>query len=324
MSADNIMVSVIMLAYNHEAYVSEAIASVLMQECSFPYELLIGEDNSVDHTRKIVKKSAAEHPDMIRLLLSEENLGAIENELRCLKAAKGKYVCFLEGDDFWVDKNKLQKQVDFLEANPDYGLVHGDVNHLNQDTGELTESYNRKNRINIPRGYIFDYLILPSHLIKTMTVCLRKELIENHYLQDKGIMSQEWKLIDISIWLVLAYHSKFYYFDEVFATYRLLPESMSRTKDNVKQYAFHQKIHSIRKYFANRYEVSESVKAKIKSHFYMTALVDAYKLNNKELAVKSYTYLRRNNIRIPLKYCMLYYGTKYPLLRLILMGIINK
>lgn len=315
MKADNIMVSVIMLAYNHEEYVAEAIESVIMQEIDHAFELIIGEDNSPDNTRKIVKKYAAEHPDRIRALLSEDNLGAIENELRCLKAAKGEYICFLEGDDFWVDKKKLQKQVDFLEANPDYGLVHGDVNHLEQESGKLTRNYNRENRISIPQGAIFEQLILPSHIVKTMTVCLRKDLLDKHYLQDEEIMGKQWKLIDISIWLALAKHTKFHYFDEVFATYRLLPESMSRTRDAEKIAGFHRRIHDIRSYFARRYNAGNAIISKLNKSYYRVSLIDAFGTGDKEKAKIAYGQLKNNNAGLSTKLRLLYYATKYPVLR---------
>lgn len=313
MNDNNIMLSVIMLAYNHEAYVAEAIESVLMQECDHAYELIIGEDNSPDNTREIVKKYAAEHPDRIRALLSEDNLGAIENELRCLQAAKGKYICFLEGDDFWVDKKKLQKQLDFLEANPDYGLAHGDVNHLEEESGKLSLNFNRKNGINIPQGAIFDQLILPSHIVKTMTVCLRKDLLDKHYLQDKEIMDQEWKLIDISIWLALAQHTKFHYFDEVFATYRLLPESMSRTKDSLKRYEFHKLIGKIREFFINKYEIDSQTLHNYKIYKHKAQLSDSFLVKDLNLANKAYFWLKTNK-HLTFRQTIIYFSVKYSLI----------
>lgn len=301
MKSNNTLVSVIILAYNHEAYVAQAIESVLQQKCNFTFELIIGEDNSPDNTREIVIKYAIQYPDTINALLSEHNLGAIENELRCIREAKGKYIAFLEGDDFWTDTLKLQKQVDFLEANPDYCLVHGDVNHLYQDSGKLIEAFNRTNNIKIPSGDILKALFKPSHMIKTMTVCFRKDIFVEHYLNDAEIMSKDWRMIDLSLWFVFAQHSKIHYFDEVFSTYRLLGESMSRTKDSERLFKFHQKIHDIREYFANRYNAGNEIPLMLKTRRYKSDIFDAINMGNKELKRISMLKLRESGGKLSFK-----------------------
>lgn len=117
---NNIVVSVCMITYNHENFIREAIDGVLMQKTDFPIELIIGEDCSTDSTRKIVVEYAEKHPDIIRPLLPESNLGMMKNFIKTMEAATGKYIALCEGDDYWTDPYKLQKQVDFLEANEEY------------------------------------------------------------------------------------------------------------------------------------------------------------------------------------------------------------
>jgi glycosyltransferase involved in cell wall biosynthesis len=108
-----------MLAYNQSKYIADSIDNILSQECSFDFELVIGEDCSTDNTREICERYALENPDKIRLLPSEKNLGIHANFLRTLQACStAKYVAFCEGDDKWIDKGKLQHQVTFLENNP--------------------------------------------------------------------------------------------------------------------------------------------------------------------------------------------------------------
>lgn len=126
----SVLVSVCMITYNHEKYISQAIDGVLIQETEFPIELLIGEDCSIDQTRKICKEYQEKYPDIIKLLLSENNLGMIQNFIATLKACSGKYIALCEGDDYWTDEEKLQKQVDFLENNSEYiGCCHNVVMH---------------------------------------------------------------------------------------------------------------------------------------------------------------------------------------------------
>ena len=118
----NPILSVITIAYNHEHYIRRCIESVLMQQVNFPIEFIIADDCSTDGTRAICEEYAAKYPGIIRLISSDHNVGAVENEQRAFLAAKGKYIATCEGDDYWTDPLKLQKQVDFLESHPDYSV----------------------------------------------------------------------------------------------------------------------------------------------------------------------------------------------------------
>ena len=119
------LVSIVMIAYNVDNYIAKAIESVLSQQVSFPYELVIGEDCSTDGTLQIALKYQAEHPDIVRVLQREKNLGLTPNCVDTHNHCRGKYIALLDGDDYWTDKNKLQKQVDFMESHPEYaGCAH--------------------------------------------------------------------------------------------------------------------------------------------------------------------------------------------------------
>lgn len=116
----DIMVSVVMQVYNHEEYIRQAIESVVSQKTDFKYELLIGEDKSTDGSLEIIREYEKKYPDIIRVFAREENIGAIKNGQNLRMNSKGKYLTHLEGDDYWKDELKLQKQIDFLEKNPEY------------------------------------------------------------------------------------------------------------------------------------------------------------------------------------------------------------
>jgi glycosyltransferase involved in cell wall biosynthesis len=121
-SHDNPLVSVACITYNHEKFIAQAIESVLMQVTDFPVELVIGEDCSTDGTRAIVQEYAAKYPGVIRPLLPDKNLGMAKNYEAVRLACRGKYIAWLEGDDFWILPKKLQMQVDLMEANPHYSM----------------------------------------------------------------------------------------------------------------------------------------------------------------------------------------------------------
>lgn len=117
--ADVPLVSVCCITYNQEKFVKEALDSFVMQETDFPFEVIISDDNSTDDTRKIITEYAKKYPDIIKPVFHKKNLGSLPNYLDNFLRARSKYVAMCEGDDYWTDPKKLQKQVDFMEANPD-------------------------------------------------------------------------------------------------------------------------------------------------------------------------------------------------------------
>lgn len=119
------IVDVVMVTYNHAEYIEEAIKSVLMQQTKYSYRIKIGEDCSTDHTRQLVMDYHEQYPDKIDLVLWDKNVGGGRNVIELIKGCKGKYIAFLEGDDYWTDPFKLEKQISLLENNEQYiGTAH--------------------------------------------------------------------------------------------------------------------------------------------------------------------------------------------------------
>lgn len=127
------LVSVRTITYNHEKYITQCLESILMQRTNFPFEIVIGEDCSTDRTRGIVMEYEKKYPDKIRVITSEQNVGPARNTRRVQQACRGKYHAFCEGDDYWIDPLKLQKQVDLMEAHPDITLCFHNALIVNQD-----------------------------------------------------------------------------------------------------------------------------------------------------------------------------------------------
>ena len=131
---DKPLVSIFMMTFNHEKYIEQALDSILMQKVDFIYKIVLGEDCSTDNTRDIVVKYAKNYPDRFQLLLHNTNIGAVNNQIEVLNNCNGKYIAMLEGDDYWTDPYKLQKQVDFLENNPEYSMcVHNAIVSFEED-----------------------------------------------------------------------------------------------------------------------------------------------------------------------------------------------
>lgn len=135
-----IMVSIICNAYNQEKYIKDALDGFVMQETSFPYEVLIHDDASTDGTADVIREYEKMYPQIIKPIYQKENqyskhLGIISKIQK--ERVTGKYVAMCEGDDYWTDPHKLQKQFDFMENNPDYTLCGCTTNWLNMLTGKI-------------------------------------------------------------------------------------------------------------------------------------------------------------------------------------------
>jgi len=138
------IVSVCVLTYNHEKFIKECLEGVLKQKVDFVYEIIIGDDCSTDITQKICQEYVRKYSDRIILISSEKNTGAVSNWQRIQNASTGKYIAICEGDDYWTDPSKLQKQVDFLEVNPDYSVCYQDGTIIDEDGAVINSRYGPK------------------------------------------------------------------------------------------------------------------------------------------------------------------------------------
>lgn len=116
----SVQISIILLSYCHEKYIRQALESILNQETGLRYEVLVGDDASQDKTRDIIQEYVLRYPNVVRPVFREKNVGVSYSLFDLLYRAQGKYIAILEGDDFWLDKQKIQKQFDFLESHPEY------------------------------------------------------------------------------------------------------------------------------------------------------------------------------------------------------------
>ena len=203
------LVSVNMATYNHEPYIAQAIEGVLLQETDFPIELIIGEDCSTDRTRDIVLEYQKKHPDLIRIITSDKNVGGRKNSFRSHLASRGKYVAYCEGDDYWHHARKLQKQVDALEANPDCSMsAHRNYIFNNGETmGEFPPEPLGKCRLNL-----LD--ICKTIPFQTASVIFRKQALK---IPEK----YRDEMIDTFVFMLLAEQGDILYFDGLMSTYRI-------------------------------------------------------------------------------------------------------
>jgi glycosyltransferase involved in cell wall biosynthesis len=234
------LVSVCTATYQHRDYIEDCIEGILMQETDFPVEIIIGEDESTDGTREICKQYAEEHPDKIRLFLRDRQTSCMFDEegkrirgfngMWTRKSARGKYIAMCEGDDYWTDPLKLQKQVDFMEGNEDYNLCVGGFKSINVDTGEEKQTIRVVNKRDRDYGYTFiKNDITKGWITKTLTSLFRREAINdmsiNHFYYSR----------DVHLFYHILRGGKGFYFTEVFGIYRIHSEGIFSLKAKTKK-----------------------------------------------------------------------------------------
>jgi glycosyltransferase involved in cell wall biosynthesis len=198
-------VSVLMITYNHEKFVAQAIESVLMQKTSFQYELVIGEDCSTDGTREIVREYARRNPTVIRTLLPETNIGMHQNLRQVFLGSRGRYLAILEGDDYWTSPEKLQIQADELDAHPETAVC-GHRAVWRYEDGSKPD----KVRPEIPDGFYQLEDLLRANFLVTGSVMFRRVIDD--------VPSWHWSLYmaDLPLFVTLAHYGNI----------RLLPQTM--------------------------------------------------------------------------------------------------
>jgi glycosyltransferase involved in cell wall biosynthesis len=209
-SAEQPKVSVVVLTYNHAPFIEETMSSVLSQKTTFPYEVIVTEDCSTDGTREKVEEIAA-RDHRVRLLLSPENMNDPEVELRAFRAARGDYIAFVEGDDYWTSAEKLEHQVAFLDANTDCASSFHNARILQPDGEFAARPYcapGQKARLTAGD-------IVVANVIPTCTVMFRRGVVATipDWYRDMPVG-------DSTLHVVCALQGQIGYIDDVMAVYR--------------------------------------------------------------------------------------------------------
>lgn len=252
---DNPLVTIQCLVYNHEPYIRQCLDGFVMQKTNFRFEAIVHDDASTDGSAAIILEYAEKYPEIIKPIIEVENLyskkdGSLGHVIR--ENTHGKYVAMCEGDDYWIDPLKLQKQVDFLEQNSEYGLIFTNVDFYFQKTDSWKRSYLTSKGL-VPS--CFEEHLINAGYIAPLTWMYRTEFIpvrSYHYVDGTFPLA-------LDIWA----KSKVYFLDEVTAVYRFLPESASHSKNMKKQYKFIKGVFKIQCDYSQKYSVSDDLILKI-------------------------------------------------------------
>ena len=228
-------VSVLVLAYNHEKYIAECLDGILSQDFDGSIEVLVGEDWSTDATGHIVDDYAARYPETIRVLRGTANVGMHENNRRLLRAARGRYVAYCEGDDYWHRADKLTLQVALLDRRPEVIGVHSEVDHLEVVNGRLRRhhDYWRAAQRHIPSLLSYADLV-GQNSVQTCSVMVRREALTTY--PESRFARGMYPMEDWPMFLHVLESGPLAYLPRSLATYRRVagsatrqdPESMAR------------------------------------------------------------------------------------------------
>ena len=239
------LVSVCMTTYNHEAYLAQAIESVLAQQTSFGVELVLGDDCSTDSTAAICREYAAKYPGRVRFVTGQRNVGWRANYRRTFEACRGKYVAYCDGDDWWSDPRKLQMQADLLESDPSCGMCYTRASNYYQNTG-LTEPDHEEHFTD------FDHLLCRLTIANCATLA-RRDLIARYYAEVRPDEHPEWLTDDAPMWLWFAACRRVRYLPAITAVHRRLPQSVSHSTEYPRRIAFCDSLMDISLWFDARY-----------------------------------------------------------------------
>lgn len=247
----NPKLTIIVLAYNVEKYIEQTLDSILAQKVNFPYQILIGNDGSNDGTVAILERYKAQHPDLITLHLTPREVrkhgGDYINFSNLFFKTTSKYFTVLDGDDYWIDEYKLQKQIDFLDQNPDFTVCGHNYFYLYED-GKMEKSYDEErdgNRYDFIANN-FEELLLGGHCPYMQTSSLIYRNIFANDLSVKKMFTHHMYKGDFIRTLFHAQKGKSKYINEVMSVYRIINggdwsrlSEIERAQSHINFFEFH-------------------------------------------------------------------------------------
>lgn len=219
-----VKVSIIMMVYNHEPFIRQALESVLMQRTNFEYELLVGDDASKDGSQAIIREMEPLFQGKMKPVLRGKNLGALANGKDLLERARGKYLAFLEGDDYWLDPLKLQKQADFLDTHPDYAACYHKNKMVDAENRTICEKMAKYSVVGDFTLEDYNRFQLPG---QTATMMLRRSILET--LPMEKLSSIRYTPGDTLAPLAALSSGKIHCSDEVMSAYRTVMDSKRKS-----------------------------------------------------------------------------------------------
>lgn len=251
-----IMVAIECMVFNHEPYIRQCLEGFIMQKTNFRFVAIVHDDASTDSSASIIREYEQRYPNIIHAIYETQNQYSKHDEslsrimLNAVRGTDAKYIAICEGDDYWTDPLKLQKQVDYLEGHPEVSLVYTGFNNVNEKSIPIVRPYYEFLRKHSKSGDIFHQLIY-RNFIMNLTVCFRSDIrMRNTYINNPV------PFYDYGLFLAASIHSKIKYFPEIMGNYRQTPGSLITShKSEVNK-----KLSQVRLYFAQCFLKGEGFK----------------------------------------------------------------
>lgn len=280
-------VSVAMVTYNHEKWIARAIESMVSQRTNFSFELVIGEDCSTDRTREIVMDYQRRFPTIIRVVTSERNVGAHENNRRTFEATRGKYIAFCDGDDYWHRDDKLQKQVAYLEAHPACVLVHSNYDLYYEHSGRRRRSAS-KSRDDWNNTNAFEELLTGHRNVIVPTAVARRSALASVRANNPECSDPKYLLGDLQLWLELSRLGEVHCLAGSFATYTMSSESATRSSNPDKELRFALSLCELVQHYTRKYPCTAECLRQARLWTCLFALSKAWKAGRRDLSKELY------------------------------------
>ena len=228
---NNPTISVIMTSYNHENYIKEAIESVLSQE-KVNMNIIMSDDYSTDSTYKIMNEYAEKYPNIITLISNKKNFGLSKNMQNCITKAKGEYIAFCEGDDYWIDKHKLYKQVDFLSKHADVSLCSSQIQIMDEAQNKFIEHKGQTKHMKAGNAMLSTKDIILSYFVGNLTsIVVRANVVKTFPNKIYKTLVADW------FFCILASEEGYIYImPEKLSAYRIHGNNLWAGKDNEKEF----------------------------------------------------------------------------------------
>ncbi len=255
------LVTVVITTYNQQKTIARAIDSVLAQKTDFPFEIYISEDCGQDRTREILLRYAARNPGVIRLNLRSKNVGISRNWYEALLAAHGKYVCTLEGDDWWLSDQKLQKQVDFLESHPECVAV----SHTIQLTDNAGNTFDCLPDDPLVVGQYATMENFLSGITYSCTACLVRNFFDPADERMRAYVTANRSIADFALCMLYLDKGRVFVMDQALSAYRISSNAQAHqnynsTQTDLKKYSdFLDVVARSRDYFGCKYNFDRSL-----------------------------------------------------------------
>lgn len=272
-----ILVSIICVTYNQENYIEDCLKGFLIQETSFRFEVIISDDASTDKTPQIIREYSSKYPNIIKPIFHKSNIGMAKNFYQTMSLAKSEYIAFCDGDDYWVDKSKLQLQIDFLENNKDYGLVYTNVDVYDENSKLFRKKiFWNSEGTNLYRSNNFEDHLVFRRYIAPLTWVFRNNLFQKY--ADKTVVTEPSFMVALEFF----YNSKIKYIDKVTGIYRMVSDSASHPTDENSIYDRKKNLFYIQIHYVNKYKVSEKTQNRIYGSAFIRLLPSAIFFKDKK------------------------------------------